>query len=95
MVNVVDSRMVVTLSYLVLFVNPSSQPIRICRALPHSSPEGAEYVSPGRKPWVTEECKLSPGGTAENSQRITLAQSSGFPPFAKDAKDGAPGIVHS
>ena len=31
-------------------------------------PEGAEYVSPGRKPWVGEKAK-SPVGTAETRAR--------------------------
>jgi len=34
---------------------------------PHPSPGGVEYLSPGRKPWVSEENDQSPGGTTQRA----------------------------
>jgi len=39
----------------------------LCRAHPHTSPEGAEFISPGRKPWDAPRKEPSPGGATASA----------------------------
>ena len=62
----------------------------------HHSPKGAEYVSPGRKPWVSGERDRVPEGRQTALNQSTLARPYSSPTFRKERERWAPGSsLHS